>query len=581
VAIAVAATSMSRRTVNEAVPPIRFVLATPDSTRPLDNFPWPATISPDGRLVVFSVGQRGLGSMFYSQRTDQLEARPIPGTTGAYQPYFSPDGQWLAFQMAGKERKVRLDGSAPVTIADGGSANGATWTINDEIVSGANLNFTGLGRVNAAGGTMTEFTHTDTAKSEKQHVWPIAMPDGKHVAFTIWYGALESSQLALASLDDGRVRELGIKGIRPLAVIDDRLVYVQADGTVMAVEVDAAGGRIIGNPVPVHDPVPVIAANNGNSGAFVSPGGALVTSRGNIQSQLTWLTLDGTRRVIFPEIRAFTDPVLSPDERKIAVLVVDDRRTDVWVYDLATTTFSRLTTTGTITSVQWTPDGAHVVYGGRGERERSAIWRQRSSGGSAAEKLLEVGELAPSASISPDGRWLVYTAYHNNTWDIYRVALDSGERTPQPYVATSANENAAKFSPNGKWVAFLSDESTRGEVYVRSFPDPSSRVQVSAEGAQEPTWSKDGRKIYYRSGSSLLAASIELVPTFRVVRRDTVTTTQFSTPLTFGATYDMSRDGKRMVSLQSNRDDFQLVVSPNWITEFRQRLAASSGNTRR
>ncbi len=206
-AIAVAATSTFRRDTGPAVPPIRFIFAASDSTKPLDNFPWPAAISPDGRIVVYSVGQRGLGSMFYILRTDQLDARPIPGTTGAYQPYFSPDGEWLAFQMDGKERKIRFDGSAPVPIADGGSANGADWTVNDEIISGATLTFMGLARVSAAGGVMTALTHPDSTKGERQHVWPIATPDGKHVVFAIWYGNLESSQLAVASLGDGRVSE--------------------------------------------------------------------------------------------------------------------------------------------------------------------------------------------------------------------------------------------------------------------------------------------------------------------------------------------------------------------------------------
>ena len=123
----------------------------------------------------------------------------------------------------------------PSTIADGGSANGTDWTVNNEIVSGATLNFSGLGKVSAAGGVMNEFTHPDTAKREKQHVWPIAVPDGKYVAFAIWYGNLDASQIAIVRLSDGRVSELGIKGIRPLAVLDGRLVYLQSDGTVMAV----------------------------------------------------------------------------------------------------------------------------------------------------------------------------------------------------------------------------------------------------------------------------------------------------------------------------------------------------------
>ena len=87
--------------------------------------------------MVYSVAQRSGTNVLYALRTDQLDARPIAGTEGAYQPYFSPDGQWLAFEVNGKERKVRLDGSAPVTISDGGGANGADWTTSDVIVMGA------------------------------------------------------------------------------------------------------------------------------------------------------------------------------------------------------------------------------------------------------------------------------------------------------------------------------------------------------------------------------------------------------------------------------------------------------------
>jgi Tol biopolymer transport system component len=577
-AIAFAALARGRKETVHEVPPIRFILNAADSLRPLDNFPWPAAISPDGRSVVFSVGQRGQGTTFYLQRTDQLEARPIPGTLGAYQPYFSPDGEWLAFQAAGKERKVRLDGSAPVTISDGGSANGADWTINDEIISGANLGFNGLGRVNAAGGVMTQFTFPDTSKREKQHLWPVALPDGEHVVFVIWYGNLESSRLAVASLSDGRISELGVNGIRPLAVLDGRVVYIQSDGTVMAVALDADNGRVTGSPIPVHDPVPVGGVNNGNSGAYISRAGALVTSRGTVRSQLTWLARDGNgRQVIVPEVRSYSQPLLSPDERRVVLLVTDNLKSDVWVYEFATRTFTRLTTNGTVTSVEWSADGQHVIYAGRGERERTAFWRQSPSGGSAAERLLELDELAPVLTGSSDGQWLVFQAYDNNTWNLFKTPVDSTKGGRTPYISTPANEQNPRFSPDGKWVAFLSDESGRSEVYVRSFPDPTSRVQVSAEGAQEVVWSDDGKRIYYRSGGSLLAAAIEHAPAFRVVRRDTLVTTQMPPAIGFGASYDVTRDG-RILTLFSSRDDFELVVSPNWLTEFRARIAASERN---
>jgi Tol biopolymer transport system component len=170
--------------------------------------------------------------------------------------------------------------------------------------------------------------------------------------------------------------------------------------------------------------------------------------------------------------------------------------------------------------------------------------------------------------------------YHNNTWDVASAALDASPATTRLYVSTAANESQPRFSRDGKWVAFLSDESGRSEVYVRSFPDPTARAQVSAEGAQELVWSKDGRKLYYRTGNSVMSANLEFSPGIRVLRRDTVTTTQFPQALGFAESYDVAGDG-RILTLLSNRDDFQLVVSPNWITEFRQKIAASERSARR
>ncbi|HEX6944495.1 MAG TPA: protein kinase [Gemmatimonadaceae bacterium] len=579
-AIGGAAVALNRSPAPVPVPTMRFVVATPDSLKPIDHFPWPAAISPDGRVVIFAVGQRGGDPMFYSLRTDQLEPRPIQGTAGGYQPHFSPDGQWLAFQTNGKEKKVRLDGSAPVTISDGGSANGATWTTHDELVVGAALTFNGLSRVNAAGGELVEFTHPDTTRGERQHVWPIATPDGAHVVFTSWSGSLASSQLSIASIGDGRVTSLGIKGIRPLGVLDGRLVFLQADGTVMAVGLDAGRGSTTGRPVPVLDPVPVVGGNNGNSGIFLSSGGALVTSRGGIQSQLVWVAQDGSTRPVVGQARGFFSPRLSPDERKVAVGVTEGQKSDIWIFDMATTTFSRLSTVATASSLEWTADGSSIVFAAAGETMRYAFWRQRASGGTPAEKLLETNDLAPTVAISPDEKWLVYQLYDNNSWNVHRVPLDSARQSVPFLAMRNVNEMGPRFSPDGKWVAAQTDESGQMEVYVRSFPEPSSRIQVSVDGGLQPSWSKDGRSLYYRAGGLLLAARIELTPSFRVLARDTVSTVVTAPFLGFGSDFDMQRDGKRMVTLLSNRDDYQLVVSPNWITEFREKVAASEKSRR-
>ena len=567
---------VSRRPRTAApLPPIRFVVAPTDDAKPVNRFPWPAAISSDGSMVVYSVAADPTNTMLYLLRTDQIEARPIPGTTNAYQPYFSPDGTWLAFEASGKERKVRLDGSAPVTITDASGANGADWTVADEIVFGSHDGFQGLSYVSAAGGEAVALTQPDTTRGEFEHLWPIAMPDGKTIVFVLWSGSLATSRLAITSLDDGAVVPLGIAGIRPLAVLDGMLVYVQADGAVMAIAVDAKRKRVEGRPIPVHDPVPVGAANNGNSGIFVSPGGALVTSRGGARGRLVWVRLDGRTEPVMPQAREFVTPRLSPDERRVAVVVQESRQADVWIYDVALSTFSRLTSVGTVTSVQWSGDGTRVLFTAGGEELRGAVWSQLASGGAPAEKLFEHPFLTPLAAISPDGNSLLVNSLHESSWNILRVPLDS-DRVARNYLTSRANEGGPAFSPDGRWVAVESDESGRVEVSVRSFPDPSSRIQVSAGGGAEPVWSPDGTRLYYRTGSSLLAARVSLRPTFTVLGRDTVRSdAPFVTSPFWGPNYQVTRDGKRILAILSDADDYRLVVSPNWITELRQRVAAS------
>ncbi len=570
IALVGVATLRRTTTVGDVVPPLRFALSTPDSLRPFDNYPWPATISPRGDVLVYATNRGGIVRLF-ALRTDQLEARPIPGTEGAFQPLFSPDGQWVAFEQGSKEKKVRLDGSAPITIAEGAGANGADWSSADELIVGATGPAYGLSKVSTAGGELAQFTHPDSSQGERQHVWPIATPDGKHVVFTIWSGTQATSRLAIATIDGGSVTRLDIKGIRPLAVLDDHLVYVQADGAVMAVAIDVGRGKVLGKPVPVHDPVTVITGLNGNSGIFVSPGGALVTSRGGARSRLSWIGTDGRTAPIIGENRSYGSPRLSPDGRRLAVLVSDGGNTDIWLYELTNGTFSRITNMGTVSSVQWTPDG-DLVYAAAGDLDRSAVYRQSAGGGSPPRKLFEQGELTPTGLLAPDGRSLLLSSYHQTSWDQFRVVLDSGSAV-RPYLDSRSNEMSPQFSPDGKWVALMSDESGQMEISVRSYPDPSSRLQISVNGGVDAVWSPDGSRLFYRAGTALLAARLTRSPALQVVSRDTVVA-KLSIPGGFVASYDVARDG-RLAGLISDRDDFQLVVSPNWRTELRQRFATT------
>jgi serine/threonine-protein kinase len=562
-----------RRPAERSLIPVRFLYTGSDSAEVASSFPWSAAISPDGGTVVYSVRQPGGDPLLYYRRMDQLEGRPIPGTLRGTQVLFSPDGQWIAFEADGKERKVRLDGSAPATIASGGDNNGADWTASDELVVGATDAHHGLSRVGVAGGELTEFTRPDSAKGELDHLWPIATPDGRAVVFTVWTGALRTARLAMASLDGGTVTPLGLNGIRPLRVIEGTLVYVQADGAVMAVALDAAHRRLTGKPLPVLDPVPIDAALNGNSDVYVSSGGALVTGLQGRLTTLTWVGRDGVSHPIGREVRNFTAARLSPDGRRIAVIVSDGSRSDVWIYDLDTGTLSRLTTAESVTSAVWSRDGARVIYSAVGSGSSASVWAQTVGGAAPPEKLVEVAALMPIADIAPDGHAVLLMVGVAGGWDVDRVVLDSAHAL-QPFAGGGAQALAPRISPDGRWAALVSLESGSAEVYVRSYPESNVKVQVSVGGGVGPVWSADGTRLYYLSGTAIMQARLATSPGLRVVSRDTAFRNIRNGAAGFlQANYDVSRDGSRIVIPYAATTAYPLVVVPNWLTELRQRVA--------
>jgi Tol biopolymer transport system component len=303
----------------------------------------------------------------------------------------------------------------------------------------------------------------------------------------------------------------------------------------------------------------------------------MVSSLSDTRGRLGMVSRDGRRDPLSPQARGFRFARLSPDERRIAVVVTDDGKHDVWIYDLALGTFSRLTTVETVNSVEWSADGSRVLFVAEGENGGNAVWSQPASGGTQAEKLFEHAVTTTMATMSPDGRSLLVNALREDSWALYRVGPDSS-RIAHTYLAGKGNLHAPQFSPDGRWVALVSDESGRDEVYVRSFPDPSSRIPISTAGGSEPAWSRDGSRLYYRSGAALLSARVSTSPTFTLLSRDTVlSSAPFQGSGYFSGAYQPMRDGRRFLTVLPSRNDYQLVVSPNWITELRRRVAESGG----
>ena len=541
--------------------PVQFVL-TSATARPVMTHTWPALVSPDGRQIVYA-GEAGSGDyQLYVRQVDQLDARPVPGSANANQPIFSPDSRWIAFENGGQLLKVEVGGGTAVPIVAANSLNGATWSFRGEIILGSEGTIHGLARVPEGGGALTPLTTPDST-GEIYHLWPVVLADGRSVLMTIWDGNGKSDlawRLALTSLDDGIVHPLGILGVRGLGVVDEHLIYLQADGTVMAVPFDTRRNRVTGTAVPLLDSIPLCGYCNGDAPINLSPSGALAYIRGALPTRLVWMDASGTPRPIGSREEPFANPRLSPDGRRVAV-TIEARQRDVWIYEIANRTWNRLTSGGNNSHPEWTADGSSIVFvSDRGGQVRA--WRQAVDFGGVPEALSPVSDGLKAAIPSADGTFLLLNDFHQNISDIWTMPL-GGNRTPAPLVSESYWTGLARPSPDGRQVAYVSAETGGNEVYVRPYPEPGGRVQVSSGGGTEPVWSRDGQRLFYVAGRRIMAARLAPPPNVRVLARDSLFVGggfgDFS-----GATYDVAPDGGSFLMLRTDQQHVQLVIALDW-----------------
>jgi len=190
-------------------------------------------ISPDGSAVVFSgTDAEGISRLFL-RRLDDLTVSPIAGTESGLRSFFSPDGQWLAFWVAGRLMKVDLRGGTPQPIGDMAEMNGGTWTRRGTIVVSTNSRLVAF---SAAGGTARTTATLDSARGEVAQFFPTATPDGDHVVYASWgTGGLESVRLGVLTISTGRTRRLDVPATSALGVVDGVLIYGNGAGTLAAV----------------------------------------------------------------------------------------------------------------------------------------------------------------------------------------------------------------------------------------------------------------------------------------------------------------------------------------------------------
>jgi Tol biopolymer transport system component/predicted Ser/Thr protein kinase len=544
------------------------------ATLPASDIGSGLAISRNGTRLAYN-GQMGGSSLIWVRMLDQPEGRPIQGTEGGLRPFFSPDGQWLAYSQGavGPLKKVPVTGGTPITLCDGARLTGGSWGEDGSIIfSGTN----GLMRVSASGGTCESLTRPDPQKRELYN-WPWILPGGQSILFTIGTtGLFDSARIAVLDLKSSGIRVLVNGASSARYVPSGHLVYVRG-GTIFAVPFDRKRLVVTGSETPVIEKV-FYNSRGGFADYTFSDSGLLVyraeTRTVTAGRTLEWLDRKGVAQALPAPPQQYTGVRLSPDGQRALVGIdfsEDSENSggsrDIWIYELARGGLTRLTSVGSTLQPRWTPDGRRVAFAS--SVGNHGIYWVPADGSGRPELLLPSQALARLDSWTPDGKMLLY---HSGTpariWTLTTPG-DGGESKPRLFLETSFNEFDAQVSPDGRWVAYTSDESGKNQVYARPFPGPGGKTSISIEGGQESRWSRDGHELFYRDPrkNQLMAVDIQTGPTFRAARPRAL----FELRTSY---WDVALDGKRFLAVkepQAVASEAKMEAVVNWFEELRQK----------
>jgi len=538
-------------------------------------------ISPDGTQVVYSALRR---RQWYIQLINQLEPTPLAWPRGAANPFFSPDGQWVAFNDTDDDTIKRMAiGGGPLTLVgrvEAAGLRGASWGEDGTIVFGRTDN-SGLWRIPAAGGQAAEFTKLEGPGY--RHLWPYVLPGGAGVLFTIWSPS-GGSQIAVADPRTGQHRVLLSGGGAPRYLRSGHIVYRTGglEGTLAAAGFDLATLAVTSKAVPMVEGV--VSKPFGATSYDISRDGSLVYAAGRAPSnlrELVWVDRKGSETPLGAPARAYQYPRISPDGTRVA-LDVRDQDADIWIWDIARRTLTRLTFDPASDEYPvWTPDSRTILFGSGPANGQNIFWQSADGTGSPTRLSQSPNDQDP-ATVTPDGSVLLFrdTDIQRRTADIRSLRLPlmpAGPTLPEvkPVVVTRFDERNPEVSPDGRWLAYESDESGQFEVYVRPFPDvDSGKWQVSTQGGRAALWSRDGSELFFLSNTDNTISSVRLgtgttwtnAPPVEIVKAD------YFHPTAGGRAFDVAADGQRFLFIKNPEAsrDTSVVVVQNWHEEVKR-----------
>jgi hypothetical protein len=545
-------------------------------------------VSPDGTLLVYVANNQ-----LYLRSMSDLVARPIPGTQqtqSPLNPVFSPDGGFVAFYAQSEHtiKKIAVSGGAAVTIcpADQNPFFGMNWDTGG-IVFGQGGK--GIMRVSEKGGQPEVLV---SVKSGELAHGPQVLAGGEWVLFTLATAgaadAWDKAQIVVQSLKTSERKTLVSGGSDARYVATGHLVYARG-GVVLAVPFDLRHLAVTGGPVPIVEGVKR-SGTTGTAHFSVSSTGSLVLVPGPVstsaaQSDLALIDRNGTPQPLKLPPGAYEYPRLSPDGKRIAFGSDDGKDAIVWIYDVSgTSSMRRLTLGGRNRVPVWSADGERVVFQSDRDGDLGLFW-QRADGTTPAERLTKPDKDTAHVpeSWSPDRKTLLFSVAKGSSYAVAALSLTDKKVTPVGGIQ-SRFPPSATFSPDGRWVAYSAGEAGfSGSVFVQPFPTTGATYPISKSGGFHPTWSPDGKELFYLAGvgaGQFVAVSVTTRPTFT-----------FGNPVSMPILFvergpglernnDITLDGKRFLGVVAAGQNTasgaaaapQIQVVLNWFEELKARV---------
>ncbi|HKB72063.1 MAG TPA: protein kinase [Thermoanaerobaculia bacterium] len=532
-------------------------------------------LSPDGRRIAFVAPDPSGKSVLWVRALSGLSAQPLAGTDGAKYPFWSPDSARIGFFVGAKLKKIDASGGPAETVCDALDGRGGSWNRDGTIVFAPNFN-TGLSKVAAAGGTSVPITKLDASRKENTHRWPWFLPDGRHFLYadrttgsgtepertSVWVGGLDGKTVEL--LHDVEAQAQYASG---------HLLFVR-EGTLLAQRFSPGSRKLAGDAFPVAEHLQNLSGYS-LSMFSASQAGALVYMGGGSLglSQLAWLDRSGRQIETIGNPGMIARPKLSHDEKRVAMDVRDpsSANVDVWVFDIARRTQTRLTFAPGFDGYPiWSPDDSRVIFSS--DRKNPGDLYEKSSAGTGEERpVLASDALKAPFSWTADGSRIGFQTFSTKaaaqSGDLWTFSF--ADQKAAPYLQTDFNEGEPVFSPDGKWIAYVSNESGKNEIYVRTFPDTGGKWQISTSGGEDPLWSRDGSEIFYDLGTKLMSVPVKTAPAFEAGTPQLLFEARFRPDN--GVQYDVARDGKRFLVDQDVTQSAEAPVTlvQNWLAKKR------------